>query len=1213
MNAREQCQMVSSWIDSQSEVDWNAVRAAMSQLEDQELVARLKSIAETTTDLRSPAVLESNAPATINPQFSKGDRLENRYRIETFLDRGGMGEVYRATDTLLDVTVALKVIRAEVSSDPVALNRFKQELLLARSVSHPNVCRIYHLGWDDKRSVAFLTMEFLAGQTLQSRIQAHGRMDPEDARPIIRQVAAGLEAAHRAGIVHRDFKSANVMLVPNGSGCRAVIMDFGLAIPMEPTSGWCDASELSTGRVEPTGHIVGTPAYMSPEQVTDGALSAASDLYALGVVIFEMVTAQLPFRCGTPLEMALAHVDATPTSPTEYTDLSPRWENVILQLLAKAPGDRFSSAGEVVVVLDGDDTEVDTVRGNLPPERDAFIGRKREISTLAALMDSELGQSGTEGNPGSRLVTVQGPGGIGKTRLALHYARESQIRWPGGVWFCDLTEARTINGIVHAVASALDVPLDQQDPVVKLGHAMAGRPRSLIILDNFEHVVEHAQATIGHWLDRAHEASFLVTSRERLRLHQESVHVLEPLDPTTHGVELFAARAATHRPGFTMDDRTRSQVEVISEQLDGLPLAIELAASRLRILSVEQLQARLADRFELLTGGTRGRHETLATTLSWSWELLEPWEQLAAVQAATFEGGFTLEAAEEIIVLSSFDESPPVLDALQSLIDKSWVRTGAARGNELRFSMLESIRSYLVSSCDTTTAKQAEARHGAYYSRLGSSETLDLLRKPGGAGLRAALAAELDNLVSACRRATARGDEEVAARCYFAADQVLAGQGPYRASIEIGEALANNVRSPALLGRVLDLLGDATKAGGDFKKAEDHYRSALGLHRRTGDRLNEGRTLGRLGSLHGHLGKAEEAMEELEEALRLHRELDDAAWIGTSLGHLGGLYRYLGRPQDALATYEKSLETFRTLRDELSEATTLDLLGGLNRDLGVLDQSEEYLNEALAMYRRLGDRGREGIALSGLASIAIARFQIDRALELFESALNIHREVGSRQFEGSVLGLIGTAHKIQDRPVEAHRHFTAALEIVEEVGDVISQGYWLGALGELELHEERIADARSYTERSLEVFRKVGYRTFEGSMLGQLGRVHEASGEMNEARECFESALVILKEAGDGRSAAQWMETLGALQMKQGQIDEAAESYREAIEILRSIGNSPQLVGVLCGLAELELQRHDSQAAAEALTDAESVFRDLQVSEGKLTSRLDDLRKALTG
>jgi len=372
-----------------------------------------------------------------------------------------------------------------------------------------------------------------------------------------------------------------------------------------------------------------------------------------------------------------------------------------------------------------------------PAERDAFIGRSAELRALAARLDG-----------GSRLLTILGPGGTGKSRFVRRYGRSWLGDWPGGIYFCDLSDAKSLDGILSAVAVALAIPLGKDDPGMQLGHAIAGRGRCLMILDNFEQIVEHAASRVGRWLDRAVEASFIVTSRERLHLPGEGILALDPLPVKMDAIDLFVARAREQVPDFVLGDGNRDAVAEVVRLLDGLPLAIELAAARVRVLSPTQLVTRLRDRFRLLAGSrtASARQATLRAAIDWSWDLLTPWEQGAFAQCSMFAGGFTLDAAEAVLDLSPWPDAPLAMDAIQALVDKSLLRTWvpAERGRydieEPYFGMYISIHEYAEQKllANSPAAERSCAdRHGRYYARFGTEEALEALSgtaAPGNAG-----------------------------------------------------------------------------------------------------------------------------------------------------------------------------------------------------------------------------------------------------------------------------------------------------------------------------------------------------------------------------------------------------------------------------------------------------------------------------------------------
>jgi serine/threonine protein kinase/DNA-binding CsgD family transcriptional regulator len=289
------------------------------------------------------------------PPLVPGERLAGRFTVLRLLARGGMGAVYECHDGTLRTRVALKLIRTDIASDAAALERFRREVLLARQVSHPNVCRVYELYQATTVAalpIHFLTMELLAGETLSQRLTRVGPLSTAEALPLLRQMCAGLAAAHAEGVIHRDFKPNNVMLVSRPErlegrtqSTRVVITDFGVACALRPR----DTDE----RLADEAVILGTPDYMAPEQVMGGDGTPVSDIYSLGVVLYEMVTGELPFTSATSLDAAARRLSEEPPKPeSRIPSLDPGWSNAILRCLAREPNRRFQSALDVSEALE---------------------------------------------------------------------------------------------------------------------------------------------------------------------------------------------------------------------------------------------------------------------------------------------------------------------------------------------------------------------------------------------------------------------------------------------------------------------------------------------------------------------------------------------------------------------------------------------------------------------------------------------------------------------------------------------------------------------------------------------------------------------------------------------------------------------------------------------------------------------------------------------
>ncbi|MGZ8259433.1 MAG: ATP-binding protein [Caldimonas sp.] len=755
------------------------------------------------------------------------------------------------------------------------------------------------------------------------------------------------------------------------------------------------------------------------------------------------------------------------------------------------------------------------VRHNLVPERDAFVGRQAELRRLAERFEA-----------GTRLLTLLGPGGTGKTRLVRRYAMAWLGEWPGGVYFCDLSEARSVEGIHFVVALALGVPLSKGDAGAQLGHAIAGRGRCLVILDNFEQVQAHAQATVANWLDRAPQARFAVTSRERLGIAGEIVEPIDPLVLADDAVLLFEARARAQRPDFVLDSSIRPPVAEIVRLLDGLPLAIELAAARVRVMSPAQIVERLKDRFTLLAGahGMAGRQATLKAAIDWSWDLLLPWEKGALAQCSVFEGGFTLEAAEAVLALGDWPEAPAVLDAIQSLVDKcllrAWLPKATTRLDlaEPFFGMYLSIHEYARQKLWTfgeRAVTDAMQRHGRCFARFGRDDALGSLKRSGGIAKRQRLALELDNLVAACRRAIQRGEPEVSAACYLAAWAVLEAQGPFGLAAPLGLEVVGMEGAPPDQRALVQLaIASALRAEGRIDPSNAMLAQALATARGSGAARTEAAALRHLAFARHHDGHTDEARRFFEEALALHETLDDRAQLGSLSSNLANFEMELGRTSEARARYETALALHREAGNRAAEGIALGNLATLHHELGYVAEARSAYDAALAVHREAGSLHQEAITLANLGILNFEQGAYPEAASLYREALRIHRETGNRRSEGIALGSIGEYHMALGEFESASAYLDEALRIHREVGNRRFEGGALGTLGELLIGHGEVEAGLRMLASGIRLLREVGDRLYVAKLLCSQGSADLGRGDRAAARAALDEAETISTEVG---------------------------------------------------------------------------------------------------
>ncbi|MBK6427570.1 MAG: tetratricopeptide repeat protein [Blastocatellia bacterium] len=648
-------------------------------------------------------------------------------------------------------------------------------------------------------------------------------------------------------------------------------------------------------------------------------------------------------------------------------------------------------------------------RTNLPPETNAFVGRVHEIAQIAEQFEF------------ARLVTLAGPGGIGKTRLARETARHVADRFPDGVWLVELAGLHGPDVVASAVAQVLGVRESAGRHLLdSLADAVADRGM-LIVLDNCEHVVE-ACADLATSLLRASAGTrVLATSREVFGVDGEVVWAVPGLPwpegaPTAseaagnEAVRLFVDRARQSRRSFELTDANAAMIAALCRALDGLPLAIELAAARVSTLSVAELAARMGDRFRLLDGGGRGalpRHRTLRAALDWSYELLTLDEQTLLSRLSVFAGGFTLEAAEAVGSGPPVDELA-VFDLLRRLVDKSLVVADEV-GPAVRFRLLETVRVYAREKLFVSGEEAVRLRRHCQWcvdlAALAHSETEGPRRDEWNRRLET----DHDNLRAALLRAIESRDAELALCLAGSLNRFWATAGflsEGRQWIESALGVEGD-GPPALRASALFGLSRLALIQADHRVAVSAADECLRIRRDLGDRAGEAAAIGIKALAVGRLGDYDEAYALQEHSLTISRELGLSREANEAVFYMGLLAMYRGDFERAQSHFEESLVAYRASDNRHKVVVLLHNVGEVAWFTGRTEAAREALEECLQLAAGLGLRRLVADTQRSLARAVGDRGDVDRAYELFRESLQLQREIGNR--EGVIEVIEGSA------------------------------------------------------------------------------------------------------------------------------------------------------------------------------------------------------------
>ncbi len=793
---------------------------------------------------------------------------------------------------------------------------------------------------------------------------------------------------------------------------------------------------------------------------------------------------------------------------------------------------------------------------NLPVQLTSFVGRDRELTELGELLDS------------TRLLTLTGAGGCGKTRLALQLAADGVDRYPGGAWCLELAPLSDPALIESALATMLGVrPLPGRTPVEAAVFDLAAR-RALVLLDNCEHVLEPCRQLAGALLRGCPDVTVVATSREPLGVGGETTWRVPSLGHSD-AERLFIERAAKVRPNFAVTDESAPRVAQICQDLDGIPLAIELAAARVRVLSVERIAAELADRFHLLTGGERGalpRLQTLRASVDWSHELLDVGERTLLRRLGVFQGGFGLDACEAVCADDELDRYA-VLDVLTSVVDKSLVLV-EERGSSSRYALLETIRHYALDRlAETGETGRLRDRHADAFLALAESNAPSLGTDAGSGDV---LGADAANLHAAIEH-TAQAEPEKALRLcsalgywWLLTGRLVEGAAALSRALEATVGQRSALRCGALFWR-----GYLAFFAADYELTRHDATEALTLAHELGDRSNEARVLNTLGLLETG-PDPRGSLPTFERSCELAQAVGDDWCLAEATQNVGWALVMAGERDAARAELEASFEIARRHGWRELVAWHWFMLGHAVYPTGDRDTSR-------ALWERCLERAsdvQEGWAAWSLGLLDVDAGRPAEALERLEPCRRRMVSAGVGHGLPFLDDGIAVAQAALGRLDDARGGLIVAAE-AHASRFVWAQTMTLVRLAQVERLRGDHAAARASAEQALAIAERIGHRGLVARARHQLARSAAVRRDWATAERLAHEALTDQADRGDHLDIPDSLDVLA-------EVAAGLQSHREAARLLGAAGR----VRAELGFARWQTEQEHAGALTERLREA---------------------------
>jgi predicted ATPase len=831
-------------------------------------------------------------------------------------------------------------------------------------------------------------------------------------------------------------------------------------------------------------------------------------------------------------------------------------ERAVRKLLEKSQDDRYESARDLLVDLEawdegGDAVLRDDVPHNLPSPMTSFLGRGEEMRKVERLLESK------------RLLTLTGPGGVGKTRLAIEAARRMLGRFPDGVWFTPLEAVTDSSEVTDAIAASLDLPPGARNLEAISGHLRGAK--ALLVLDNFEQVADAAPSVL-RLLGECPDLRVLAVSRSPLAVSGEQEMVVPPLEGPAAGagleeashnpaVALFLERARAARPDFELTETNIEPVIEICARLDGLPLAIELAAARVKLFSPRALRARLGRRLDLIAGGARDapeRRQTLRKAIQWSYDLLEPEPRRVFRQLAVFASGGSLDAAATVAQLDEIAAA----DALQALASHHLIRSRESPEGEPAFEMSETIRHFALEALEGESERpEARRRHAAWFLALAERGGA-MLTGPRQLEWLERLESEHANFAAAIDWAIEQAETRIGLRLASSLWRVWVARARVREGCKQLEeilALPREGAAPAELARALHGYATLAQNLGRNADAKRALEESLALWRELGDESGLAQALTNRAWVSCELAELDDAERLSREALALHERLGDTRGAALAWNNLGWVANYRADYGAAKQAIENSLALRRRAGDRRGEGFALACLAWSEQWHGDAKQAHRLLDEASRILLPVADPILLGWTMAVRAFTLLDEGKLDEACEILDKGSREWKRGANLSGEAWVLAVRGKVELLRGRPREADEQLGEAVAIWREVGSGWGLAMALGEHARALLRRGRMSEARQALAESLTLRRKIGDRR---GLAHALETAAEMAGERSRAESLLAAAAEIRREIGAPASKLDALYRAGAGLRAAAELPAAVDDVLRLAEIMLGLEHS---------------------------------------------------------